>query len=75
MKATGNNLKAIRKNQQMTGVELASLVGVSHSMIYMIENGDRTPGMTLAKRIADALGKSIEDIFFNHNCHNALLKE
>lgn len=67
-----NGLKRIRDEQEITGIELARRVGVSHSMIYMIENGDRNPGMKLAKKIADVLGKSIEEIFFNEERHEAL---
>jgi len=67
-----NNLKKFREEKKMTGTELAKRVGVTHSMIYMIENGDRKPGVILAKKIADTLGKSIEEIFFDNECHETL---
>lgn len=67
-----SNLKKIRQEQKITGIELAKKVGVSHAMIYMIENGDRTPGMKLAKKIADVLNKSIEEVFFDDYCHETL---
>ena len=56
----------------MTGIKLAKIVGVSHAIIYMIENGDRNPSMKLAKKIADVLGKSIEEIFFDEKCNKTL---
>jgi len=59
-----NKLKEIRKSLNITGTELAKKVGVSHSLIYMIENGYRNPSMKIAKKIAKALGKSLDEIFF-----------
>jgi len=69
-----NKLKEIRKSLNMTGVELAKKVGVSHSLIYMIEGGYRNPSMKLAKKIAKALGKSLDEIFFDDISHEALLR-
>lgn len=69
-----NKLKEIRKSLNMTGVELAKKVGVSHSLIYMIEGGYRNPSMKLAKKIAKTLGKSLDEIFFDDMCHETLLK-
>lgn len=70
-----NNLKEIRSSLGITGIELAELVGVSHSMIYMIENGRKNPSMRLAGEIARVLGKSIEEIFFTKACHGKLPKD
>lgn len=64
-----NNLKKIRMQLGMTGTELAKLVGVSHSMIYMIENGQKNPSIILANKISKILGRNIEEIFFVNNCH------
>lgn len=72
MKKFKNNLKNVRDAKNITGIELAKMVGISHSMIYMIENGDRNPGIKLAKKIADALDRSIEEIFFDDQCHDML---
>lgn len=67
-----NNLKKIRQAKNISGTELAKMVKVSHSMIYMIENGTKNPSMRLAKRIAKALGTSLDEIFFDENCHEEL---
>jgi len=60
-----NNLKLIRYQKQITGTELAKKVGVSHSMIYMIENGIKNPSLSLAQKIASILNVSISDIWTN----------
>jgi len=70
-----NNLKKIRQVKNISGTELAKMVKVSHTMIYMIENGTKNPSMRLAKKIAKALGTSLDKIFFDENCHEELPKE
>lgn len=67
-----NRLKEIRKSLNITGVELAKKVGVSHSLIYMIEGGYRNPSMKIAKKIAKTLGKSLDEIFFTDIGHKTL---
>ncbi|WP_137744884.1 helix-turn-helix transcriptional regulator [Robertmurraya siralis] len=47
--------------------ELANILGISASYYYKIEQGKRTPGIILAKSIADVLGKTVDEIFFNQN--------
>ncbi len=67
-----NNLKSIRNKLNISGYKLAKMVNVSHSLIYMIENGTRNPSMRLAKKIAKALGKSLDEIFFDEQSHDTL---
>jgi len=67
-----NKLKEIRKSLNITGIELAKKVGVSHSLIYMIEGGYRNPSMKIAKKIAKVLGKSLDEIFFSDTSHETL---
>lgn len=67
-----NNLKQIRKSFNMSGIELAKRVDVAHSMIYMIENGSRNPSMALANKISKVLKTSVDEIFFNYECHEKL---
>lgn len=69
-----NNLKKLRVELGISGTELAQLVGVSHSMIYMIENGKKKPSIILANKISKVLGKNIEEIFFENDCNDKLLK-
>ena len=70
-----NNLKKIRQSKNISGIELAKMVKVSHAMIYMIESGTKNPSMKLARKIAKALGTSLDEIFFDENCHEELPKD
>lgn len=67
-----NQMKILRDRENMTGTRLARKVGVTPSMIYMVENGQKNPSILLAYRIAQALNASIEDVFFSNGCNDAL---
>ena len=67
-----NQMKILRDRENMTGTKLARKVGVTPSMIYMVENGQKNPSMLLAHRIAQALNASIEDVFFSTKCNVSL---
>ena len=41
-------------------------MNVAPDYISMIERGVRSPGFSLAKKIADFFGTTIDDIFFNN---------
>ena len=50
-------LKELRlKSRSMTQKQLATLVGISRTMITEIENGNANPSVEVAKRIAAVLG-------------------
>lgn len=67
-----NKLKEIRNSKNISGYELARKVNVTHSLIYMIENGTRNPSIKLAKKIAKVLNTSIDEIFFDEQSHETL---
>lgn len=48
---------------------IAKEIGITPQMLGMIERGERTPSLPLAKRIADYYGVSLEEIFFEENGH------
>ena len=50
--------------------QLASAVGVTQRYIGFIEAGDRTPSLKVAKKIADALDSTVDDIFLSKECTN-----
>jgi len=60
-----NNMKLLRDKENLTGTKLARKVGVTPSMIYMVENGQKNPSIMLGYQIAQALNSSVEDVFFN----------
>ena len=67
MKPTGKTnlrMKAARALQgDMTQAELAEKCGVNTATILYIEKGTKVPSVTLARKIADALGTTIDKLF------------
>lgn len=60
----GNRLNALRAERGLTQAGLAELVGVSRKTINTVENGVFVPSALLALRIARALGRPVEEVFF-----------
>lgn len=58
-----NKIKEFRNLQRMKQMCLARKVGVFQSEISEIETGVRKPNIYLARKIADALGKSVDEVF------------
>lgn len=56
-------LKQLRKAHDLTQEQLANEAGVSQSLIWKIENGERKPSVKVAKRIAAVLGFPWTDFF------------
>ncbi|HEU0135605.1 MAG TPA: helix-turn-helix transcriptional regulator [Allosphingosinicella sp.] len=60
----GNRLRELRAERDLTQAALAELVGVSRKTVNTIENGVFVPSTLLALRLAQALGRPVEAIFF-----------
>lgn len=60
-----NRLEAIRKQQNMTQEELASVLEVSRQTIGSLEKGKYNPSILLAFKIARYFNLRIEDIFID----------
>jgi putative transcriptional regulator len=60
----GNRLLELRAERGLTQAALAAMVGVSRKTINTVENGVFVPSTLLALKIARALGRPVEDIFF-----------
>jgi putative transcriptional regulator len=60
----GNRLNQLRGERGLTQAALAEAVGVSRKTINTVENGVFVPSTLLALRIARALGRPVEEIFF-----------
>lgn len=57
----------LRQNRRAKGIsvpEMAERLNISESFYYKIEQGRRNPRMEVAKRIADILGGTVEELFF-----------
>lgn len=59
-----NRLKEERERLQITQAQLAEKVGVSRKTINTVENGVFIPSTVLALKLAKAIGKSVEQLFF-----------
>lgn len=62
--ALKNRLKDIRGALGLTQAELAERVNVSRKTINTVENGVFIPSTVLALRLAAALKRRVEDIFY-----------
>lgn len=58
-----NRLKILRAERSLTQADLARLVDVTRQTILAIENEKFDPSLSLAYRISDVFGTSVEAIF------------
>lgn len=56
-----------RKRAKLTQEQLAYKVEISRAYLSNIEKGKHTPSLDVAKKIADTLNTTIDDIFFETN--------
>ena len=57
-------LKAARAEKDMTQAALAEAVGVSRQTINAIEKGENNPTINLCRAICKALGKTLDELFW-----------
>lgn len=60
-----NRIRVLRAEKNMSQAELAKATGVSRQAINTIENDRHDPSVSLAFRIADALGVPITEVFIH----------
>ena len=48
---------------------VAKTIGISVSAISMYENGERIPRDAIKIKLADFYSKSVQEIFFDKECH------
>ena len=58
------NLKAARAQKDMSQKDLAAAVGVSRQTINAIEQGEYNPTIKLCRAICRALGKTLDELFW-----------
>ena len=64
----GYKIKEVRESAGMTQTDLAKKAGVSRQLIWMLENEPDTVTTTKTlKSIAEALGTTISNIFFDES--------
>ena len=59
-----NSLKERRTELGLTQAELAEKVGVTRKTVNTVENGVFTPSATLAIKLSQALGVTVEQLFW-----------
>ncbi|HWC62871.1 MAG TPA: helix-turn-helix transcriptional regulator, partial [Rhizomicrobium sp.] len=59
-----NRLKEFRAKRNITQTELAVLAGVSRKTINTVENEVFVPSATLAFLLAEALGTTVDSLFY-----------
>ena len=59
-----NGLKERRAELGLTQAELGERVGVTRKTVNTVENGVFTPSTTLAIKLSQALGLSVEQLFW-----------
>lgn len=57
-------LKTARAEKDMTQAALAEAVGVSRQTINAIEKGEYNPTINLCRAICKALGKTLDELFW-----------
>lgn len=67
--AIGRELRAFRKQKNMTVAELASLTGLSIGMLSKIENGNTSPSLTTLQTLAHVLSVPLTSFFHRFEEH------
>ena len=67
--ATRMNLRLARVEQNLSQQELADLVNVTRQTIGLIEKGDYNPTLNLCIKIARALNKTLDQLFWEEGNH------
>jgi putative transcriptional regulator len=60
-------IKIARVENQMSQQDLADTVGATRQTIGLIEKGKYNPSLKLCISIAKALGKTLDDLFWEQN--------
>lgn len=63
-KTVGDRIKTLREKKNYSQETLAKMIGVAVSTTCMYETGERSPRDEIKVKIANALGKSVNYIFF-----------
>ena len=61
--AIGREVKAVRKQQNITVLELSKKTGISPGMLSKIENGLTSPSLTTLQTLSEALSVSLTSFF------------
>lgn len=62
-----NRIRELREERGLTQGDLGRLAGVTRQAIHAIEHDKHDPSLTLAARIARALGQPLDRVFHLHD--------
>ena len=68
----GEKISKLKKKKKMSQVELAKITGISRDAISKYERGDVLPSVLYAKKIAIALGVSLDFLVSDNDNDEAL---
>jgi putative transcriptional regulator len=60
-----SKLKKARVSKKISVANIVNKLDISASYYYKIESGLRNPNLVMAKRIADLLDSSVDELFFS----------
>lgn len=66
----GNNILFLRKQLNLTQVELSKLLGISHQAVSKWENGDCLPDIEILLKLAKVFNTSVEELLLIEHCLN-----
>lgn len=64
LESIGSAVESFRERAGLSRQQLADSVGVHYQTIGYIERGEYSPSLILALKLAEALGASVEEIFW-----------
>lgn len=62
-RALGNQIRAVRRQQDLSVADLASAAGISNGMLSKIENGGISPSLATLQAISNALQTPLSSLF------------
>ncbi len=68
MDRLAQRIKSLRSSRGLSVEQAAVSSGLTVSMWYKVESGDRKPSVQTLEKVADALGYSIRDLFMPPDC-------
>jgi len=72
MNTAPNRIKELRTAQGLTSERVSLKAGCSVTYVNKLERGLRNPGLALARRIAVALGVSLDEVFPDLTTHGTI---
>ncbi len=58
----GQKIRAARESRHQTQTQLAAAAGISQGYLSQLEQDEREPTLSIAARLADALGLSLDEL-------------